>query len=171
MTPEQAKFLADFFLATCEREHPATRKVIAAIPEAKRDYRPDPKSRTAFELAWHIAQTEVWFADGVARGEFQPEEETRPAHIQTVADVLAFYDQNFPPVLARLKALSAEKLAQKLAFYGVYNEPAVVYLSFLHSHTAHHRGQLAAYLRPMGSKVPNIYGGSADEPWQSAAQA
>jgi hypothetical protein len=29
-----------------------------------------------------------------------------------------------------------------------------------------HRGQLAVYLRPMGSKVPSIYGGSADEPWQ-----
>jgi hypothetical protein len=26
-----------------------------------------------------------------------------------------------------------------------------------------HRGQLAAYLRAMGSKVPNIYGPSADE--------
>jgi hypothetical protein len=29
---------------------------------------------------------------------------------------------------------------------------------------AAHRGQLAAYLRAMGSKVPAIYGGSADEP-------
>jgi uncharacterized damage-inducible protein DinB len=28
----------------------------------------------------------------------------------------------------------------------------------------HHRGQLTTYLRPMGSKVPPIYGPSADEP-------
>ncbi len=171
MQPEQAKFLADFILANCEREYPTTRKVIAAIPEAKRDYRPDPRSRSALELAWHIAHAEVWFAEGVARGEFQPEEESKPAHIQTVADVLTYYDQHFPAALAKVKALSAERLAQKVPFYGVYNEPAVVYLSFLHSHTTHHRGQLAAYLRPMGSKVPNIYGGSADEPFQSAAQA
>ena len=27
----------------------------------------------------------------------------------------------------------------------------------------HHRGQLSAYLRPMGGKVPSIYGPSADE--------
>jgi uncharacterized damage-inducible protein DinB len=27
----------------------------------------------------------------------------------------------------------------------------------------HHRGQLAAYLRAMGSRVPNIYGPSADD--------
>jgi uncharacterized damage-inducible protein DinB len=44
--------------------------------------------------------------------------------------------------------------------------PAVEYLNMMNLHTAHHRGQLATYLRPMGSKVPAIYGGSADEPWQ-----
>ena len=27
----------------------------------------------------------------------------------------------------------------------------------------HHRGQLTTYLRPMGSKVPSIYGPSADD--------
>ena len=32
--------------------------------------------------------------------------------------------------------------------------------------SVHHRGQLSTYLRPMGSKVPSIYGGSADEPVQ-----
>ena len=26
----------------------------------------------------------------------------------------------------------------------------------------HHRGQLSVYLRPMGGKVPSIYGPSAD---------
>jgi uncharacterized damage-inducible protein DinB len=31
-------------------------------------------------------------------------------------------------------------------------------------HSVHHRGQLSSYLRPMGAKVPAIYGGSGDEP-------
>ena len=44
--------------------------------------------------------------------------------------------------------------------------PAVTYLNFLNLHSSHHRGQLSAYLRPMGAKVPAIYGGSADEPMQ-----
>jgi uncharacterized damage-inducible protein DinB len=35
-------------------------------------------------------------------------------------------------------------------------------------HGIHHRGQLSAYLRPMGAKVPSIYGPSADEKTQSA---
>jgi uncharacterized damage-inducible protein DinB len=42
----------------------------------------------------------------------------------------------------------------------------VMYLQFMLFHTIHHRGQLAAYLRPMGAKVPNIYGGSFDEPME-----
>jgi uncharacterized damage-inducible protein DinB len=29
-------------------------------------------------------------------------------------------------------------------------------------HSIHHRGQLSAYLRPMGGKVPSIYGPSGD---------
>ena len=36
------------------------------------------------------------------------------------------------------------------------------FLGFANNHSIHHRGQLAAYLRAMGSKVPNIYGPSAD---------
>jgi uncharacterized damage-inducible protein DinB len=42
----------------------------------------------------------------------------------------------------------------------------VIYLQFMLHHTIHHRGQLCAYLRPMGGKVPNIYGGSFDEPME-----
>jgi len=47
--------------------------------------------------------------------------------------------------------------------------PAAMYLGFLNNHSIHHRGQLATYLRPMGSKCPSIYGGSYDEPFQPAA--
>ena len=54
-------------------------------------------------------------------------------------------------------------------FYGVFNLPAVLYLGFLNNHSIHHRGELATYLRPMGSKVPAIYSGSYDEPFQPAA--
>jgi uncharacterized damage-inducible protein DinB len=32
----------------------------------------------------------------------------------------------------------------------------------------HHRGQLTTYIRPMGGKVPSIYGPSADDPGGSA---
>jgi uncharacterized damage-inducible protein DinB len=50
-------------------------------------------------------------------------------------------------------------------FYGM-QMPNAQFLVWQAVHNAHHRGQLATYLRPMGSKVPSIYGGSADEPWK-----
>jgi uncharacterized damage-inducible protein DinB len=36
------------------------------------------------------------------------------------------------------------------------------FLAMAVKHSVHHRGQLSAYLRPMGGKVPGIYGPSAD---------
>jgi len=40
--------------------------------------------------------------------------------------------------------------------------PLVNFLSMASKHSVHHRGQLSTYLRPMGGKVPGIYGPSAD---------
>jgi uncharacterized damage-inducible protein DinB len=61
-------------------------------------------------------------------------------------------------------------LLTPVEFFGVFNLPAAFYLGFLNNHSIHHRGELATYLRPMGSKVPSIYGGSYDEPFQSPAR-
>jgi uncharacterized damage-inducible protein DinB len=62
-------------------------------------------------------------------------------------------------------------LVKQVKFY-VFDYPLLVYVQFMLSHTIHHRGQLSVYLRPMGAKVPSIYGGSADEPMTMAeAQA
>jgi uncharacterized damage-inducible protein DinB len=65
-----------------------------------------------------------------------------------------------------LPALSVEQLTKIVDFRGIFQLPAVLYLQFLLKHTIHHRGQLSMYLRPMGAKVPSIYGESYD-----AAQA
>jgi len=64
--------------------------------------------------------------------------------------------------------LSPEQLLTPVQFF-TFNFPAAFYLAFLNNHSIHHRGELATYLRPMGSKVPAIYGGSFDEPFQAAA--
>jgi uncharacterized damage-inducible protein DinB len=47
----------------------------------------------------------------------------------------------------------------------------VFYLGFMNNHSVHHRGALATYLRPMGAKIPSIYGGSYDEPFQPPVPA
>jgi uncharacterized damage-inducible protein DinB len=40
--------------------------------------------------------------------------------------------------------------------------PAVNFVSMAVKHSVHHRAQLSTYLRPMGGKVPGIYGPTAD---------
>lgn len=164
MTPEFALGYCAMMLDGIQREAETTKKVIAAVPDDRSDYRPDPHARTAKELAWHIANTDVQFLDGIADMKFTMESpETKP---QTSAEVVAWYDENMKRALFRVAAMSAEQLMTPVSFVGIFNFPAVVYLSFLNNHSIHHRGELATYLRPMGSKVPSIYGGSYDEPFQ-----
>ena len=55
------------FLQFWDKESAATRKVISRIPEGS-DYRPDPKSRTAREIAWLIVREETVLADGLEKG-------------------------------------------------------------------------------------------------------
>ncbi|HUK54302.1 MAG TPA: DinB family protein, partial [Candidatus Binatia bacterium] len=131
MTPEQAKFTAQFFVQGLENEFGITKKVIAAVPEAKKSYRPDEHARTAFELASHIASVDVWFLNGIAKGDLTPEGDKR---FNTVAEIVAYYDREFPAALAKIKAMPAEKLAQPLAAFGIFNFPAVAYLAFTNNH-------------------------------------
>ena len=163
MTPEFAAGLCAMMLDGIQREAECTKRVLAAVPDDKSDYRPDPNARTARELAWHIANTDIQFLDGIADLNFSMESpEHKP---ETSADVVKWYDENMKRGLARVAAMSPEQLLTPIEFFGVFNLPAVAYLGFLNNHSIHHRGELATYLRPMGSKVPSIYGGSYDEPF------
>jgi uncharacterized damage-inducible protein DinB len=166
MNHEQAVFTTHMFADGLEREYMTTRKVLAAVPEGKKDYRPDDNARTAFALASHIASSDVWFLNGIVKGEFVPEPDKT---FRSVAEIVAYYEREFPAALAKVKAMSPEKLAGTISFFGMFNLPAAAYLGFVNNHCIHHRGQLATYLRPMGAKVPNIYGGSYDEPMQMPA--
>lgn len=164
LTPEFAIGMRETMLDGLMREMETTKRVLGAIPDAKSDYRPDPHARTAWELAWHIANTDVQFLDGIADLNFKMETpESKPT---TIAELVAWYDTNFKRSAERVRAMSAEKLGTPIEFFGVFNLPAVAYLGFLNNHSIHHRGELATYLRPMGSKCPSIYGGSYDEPFQ-----
>ncbi len=171
MQREEGRFLLNFLLPQLQEEIGLTRKVIAAVPEDKREYHPEPRSRSAMELVWHIVSSETWFLDGIIQGQFSASEEKMPSQIKSVADVLEWYDKNIPGLLDRLKALSDDELSRPVPFFGICNYSAVAYLQLLIVHSVHHRGQLSTYLRPMGSRVPSIYGGSADEPFQMPAEA
>jgi len=169
MSPEFALGYRAMMLDGITREVEITKKVIAAVPDAASSYKPDPVARTAKELAWHIANTDIQFLDGIADLNFKMETPEHPP--QASAEVVAWYDEKIKKGVASIAAMTPEQLLTPVNFYGVFNLPAVLYLGFLSNHSIHHRGELSTYLRPMGSKVPSIYGGSYDEPFQPPAAA
>lgn len=170
MNPEQAKGMAEFFLSVIDEEILTTQKVIRGIPEEGRDYKPDEKSRSALELARHLAVADLFFLEAVAAGGFGEFDAGAENAITSMAASAAAFDEKWPAVLDKVRTLSGEHLAKVIPFFGALEFPTVVYLSFLIRHHVHHRGQLAAYSRPAGGKVPSIYGGSADEPWQPPSE-
>ncbi len=169
LTPEFVLAYRDTMLDGFANEVETTKKVLGCIPDNKRDYRPDPNARTAWELAWHLANTDIQFLDGIADLQFKMETPAEADKPKTSAELVDWYDRNYKRVAERVRALSPEQLLTPIEFFGVFNLPAAMYLGFLNNHSIHHRGQLATYLRPMGSKCPSIYGGSYDEPFQPAA--
>jgi uncharacterized damage-inducible protein DinB len=165
MNPEHAKIVAGFLLNGIQMELSTTKNVLAAIPNENHEYRPDPKSKTAMELAWHIASVDVWFMKSILAGAFGSEGMAMPEEIKSGADLAAWYEKSTAAEMPALLALSGEDFAKIVPFYHM-QMPNVAYLSFLNNHMIHHRGQLSTYLRAMGGKCPSIYGGSADEPMQ-----
>jgi uncharacterized damage-inducible protein DinB len=159
---EQALFYRDFALDALKREQPITQRVIEAIPLSKGDYRPDAVVKSAIDLAWHIVGAEHRFMDAVVAGAFDFSISGRPADLANSAEVARWYVGTFQDDLGRLAALPAEQLMKSVDFRGIFQLPAVLYLHTAQIHSIHHRGQLSMYLRPMGAKVPMIYGESYD---------
>ena len=162
IAPESLLAIRNMVVDTLKKESETTKKVFANLKDG--DWRPDPHARTGTELAWHLASSDVWFLDGVADGGFGPYGETpSPGGPQ---EILAWYEREFPRAVAKVERMDGEQLAAVLDFFGM-KMPAFALLNFDLVHNVHHRGQLATYLRPLGGKCPDIYGGSYDEPWQS----
>jgi len=143
------------------------KKILSSVPPDKGDYKPHANCRSAFELAWHLAVVEIWFLDAVIHRHFG-ETARMPPEVKTCGDVAQWHEENFAQRVPLLEALSGEDLTTPVDFIGLRNDPAVAYLNIAVRHSVHHRGQLSAYLRPMGGKVPAIYVESADEPFSSS---
>ena len=138
-------------------EAKTTGRVLSRIPEGS-DYRPDAKSRTAKEIAWQIVCEEKMLLDALESGtaEWAP-----PPQPETMEAVLAVYEKQ--EIVRRLNALPASRWEGMLEWFGTQRPAAPMAWSFLFD-IVHHRGQITTYLRPMGAKVPQIYGPSGDEP-------
>jgi uncharacterized damage-inducible protein DinB len=173
MTADQAtSLLQDLYLGTLKTESRTTKKIIEAVPVGKGDYRPDPASRSAIELARHIAAADNRFVECVINGVFDTSPSMIPENIKTPAEIAAWYEQRYAKNFEALTKLPGEQLVKIVDFRGISQRPAVTFLMTGLHHTIHHRGQLSSYLRCVGAKVPSIYGESYDDAQaRKAAQA
>jgi len=152
------------FMQFWEKEAVATRKVLERVPEDKCDFRPHPESRMARELANLIVYTESALAVALESGRLEWSE---PATPKTMKEVLEHYRKNHDAVTRRLHAVDPSRWAQDIPMFveghEVMKDSGFQTAWGILFDQIHHRGQLSTYLRPMGSKVPSIYGPSADE--------
>ncbi len=151
---ERALF-TDFWV----KESRTTRNVLARIPEGSQ-YRPDPKSRTAQEIAWQILCEERMLIDALESGKGEWSPAPVPA---TMKEIVETYEKQGASITERLAALPDARWDGTLDWFGKERPTSPMAWSFLFD-IVHHRGQITTYLRPMGSTVPQIYGPSADEP-------
>jgi uncharacterized damage-inducible protein DinB len=155
----------EFCISSRKAEFPAFVRVLKAMPRDRLDYRPDPKSRTAAELAWVMAAEEASLLKILETGTVEWSQEKAPS---TVDDIVAAYERNATAVTERLEKLDEAGWQKKgkLMMGGetAWEAPIEDMVWGFLFDAVHHRGQLSTYLRPMGGKVPSIYGPSADDP-------
>lgn len=155
----------EYYVQCFEAEKPKFIRVLRAIPAAESGYRPHPRSMAAADVAWLLASELADACEVVDKGEIDFVQKPAPAAVQ---ESIAAYEKNAGELQKRLGSLNDaawEKKARFLMDGKVAWETTLgdMLWGFLFD-AIHHRGQLSAYLRPMGGTVPSIYGPSADDP-------
>lgn len=153
----------EFFLERLKAETPTTLKVLKALPSDRLDYKPHGRSPDAAQLVWTIAAEFAVCVDVV--NEFRGEWKSIPQ--PPLPEMLTTFEDSAAKLASRVATMTDEEWDRQAPFYYggkvVSEQPVGQFLWFILFDAIHHRGQLSAYLRPMGGKVPAIYGPSADE--------
>ncbi|MBI3668643.1 MAG: hypothetical protein HY237_02510 [Acidobacteria bacterium] len=139
--------------------------MLRALPPAQLDYRPHAKSRSASQLVQLLVYEEQTGIELCEKGEIYWNE---PKGFPTLEAMIADFERCHRAPGERLHKLDDEMWNRKakLLVSGVpvieATAGALFWMALFDA--VHHRGQLGVYLRPMGGKVPSIYGPSADDP-------
>ncbi len=154
----------EYFLETVKAEAPKFENVLKALPTDKLDYKPDPKSRSAMELAATIAAESAMFPVILKTGMIDLSAENVP--FKSVDDAVAAMRAAFADMQTVAAGMTDADWASDAVMMmggkeGWKTTKGKMVLGFLLD-LIHHRGQLSVYIRPMGGKVPSIYGPSAD---------
>jgi uncharacterized damage-inducible protein DinB len=154
--------LRDFYLKRAKAEFPVFLKVLRALPEDL-SYKPHDRSPSAEQLAWTVTNELKALIDVVETGKSEWEDSKPPSRDEMIG-MFEKWSNELLDKVAALDDASQERNAQFL-YQGtvVMEKPMMEFIWDFMFDAIHHRGQLSAYLRPMGGKVPSIYGPSADD--------
>lgn len=155
--------IPEFFVQRWEMEQPAFGKVLRALPE-QLDYRPHERSASAGGLAWQLVEEQRLLGDLLDTGVIDWNTRPQPA---TFAEIASEWDTATNALRDRLKKLDEAKCDGPADFLmggqSAWKDTVGNMLWGFLFDMVHHRGQLSTYIRPMGGKVPAIYGPSADD--------
>lgn len=153
----------EFFLKRLEAEKPGFVKMLRALPADKLGYKPHERSPSAAQLAWTIAAEWAAAREAAEKGAT----EWRIVPPPPMEEMIALYEKENAALSRLVGAMddAAWSRPVKLSFGGkvVMEQPAGMFLWFLLFDGIHHRGQLSTYIRPMGGRVPGVYGPSGDD--------
>jgi uncharacterized damage-inducible protein DinB len=153
----------EFFITQFSAERPKFVKVIRALPEGKLDYKPHERSSPAGGIAWFLVLEMRALVDLVKKHENHWQQSPGP---KTAAEIATEYDKAAGELETALKSTDEAAWARdSKMFVGdrlVKSSPLGETLWDFFLDAIHHRGQLTSYIRPMGGKVPAVYGPSGD---------
>jgi uncharacterized damage-inducible protein DinB len=147
-----------------------TRKLLNAIPDSALDYKPSEKNWTTGQLASHIAEVYNWYEptfnqDVMDMGAYKYDK----GDISKASNIVAKFEENVKKAQSVLENAKDESMMTMWKMTAGGNEifppmPRIqVIRGFLFNHLYHHRGEMVAYLRATGNKVPGLYGPTADD--------
>ncbi len=162
--------LTQLVLAELEREAPRTRRALEQVPLDRDDWKPHPKSMPLGRLAGLVASMPSWISLIIGQDELNLTPPPGQGQYQQPAtsELVAAHEEHVKKAREALSGTTDEFLMTtnwRLLAGGqvVMNQPRHIVLRDTLNHLAHHRGQLTVYLRLTDSKVPAIYGPSADD--------
>jgi uncharacterized damage-inducible protein DinB len=163
--------MTEWFLAELESEAAKSRRVLEQVPSGKRDFKPHERSMELGYLSDLVANIQSWVGLAITLDELDiaPKDgpSYRPAPLNTSEELVAALDNAVAQAREALRNTTDAHLETKWRLLAAgqvaLEQPRreVIRDTFLHS--AHHRGQMTVYLRLLGSKVPSVYGPTADD--------
>lgn len=155
----------EYLIECFKAEKPKFLRVLRAVPAGQLAYRPHERSASAGDLVWLLASELQDACELADHGQVNYAQTPAPA---TLGESIAAYERNAGELEKRLAALDDAAWSRKARFFVegnvAWESPLGDMLWGFLFDAIHHRGQLSTYLRPMGAKVPSIYGPSADDP-------